>query len=72
MLDRKGKIEDMLERLRRLEATEQQLLSAITEARLAEIEDRDRRYREQAALETAAYTRKCALHSHNHRVLTPR
>jgi hypothetical protein len=72
MLDRKSKIEDLFERLRRLEATEQQLLSAITGARLAEIEDRDRRYREQAALETAASARKCALHSHNRRVLIPR
>jgi hypothetical protein len=79
MLSRESKLNDMLGKLRQLETIEQQLLSAIADAKLAKVEDklaefegRERLRLEQAELDTKISQRKCASHSHHGRVFTPR
>jgi hypothetical protein len=51
-------MEEMFEELRRLEITEQYLLTALMNANILELGERDHRYREQAVLETQASKRK--------------
>jgi hypothetical protein len=51
-------MEEMFEELRRLEITEQYLLTALMNANILELSEGDRRYREQAVLETQASKRR--------------